>query len=215
MFKDFLSDGAEIYRLSGQRIAAAVDKKKWQNNKEWLVVERVVHAVGDPTIAELIFFSPQAAEKISNALVHNAPIICDSHMTRHGLIASRNEKISLVDDARVRDVALEKKITRSHAQIYLWQEMLGDDFANAIVVIGNAPTCLYALLKEWQENNFPQPAGMIAMPVGFVGASEAKQALIDFAPTLPFITITGTRGGSAMAAAATNALLSQKSIMEI
>ncbi|MDI9313190.1 MAG: precorrin-8X methylmutase [Hydrotalea sp.] len=219
MFQDFFTDGAEIYRQSAKRIAAAIDITKWPVPLERLVVERVVHAVADPTIADLLFFKKNAAATIATALEKNATILCDSQMTSHGLITGlincRNEKISLVDDPRVKKIADKKKITRSHAQIFLWHELLRDQFTTAVVVIGNAPTCLYGLLQGWHDGTLPQPAGLIAMPVGFVGAAEAKQALKNTGDTPPFITILGPRGGSAVAAAATNALLSQRSIGEV
>ncbi|MGI9461725.1 MAG: precorrin-8X methylmutase [Alphaproteobacteria bacterium] len=215
MFKDFFNDGREIYRQSAKRIAMALDMTKWANPMERLVIERIVHALADVAISDAIFFSPNAADIIADGLQNHAPILCDSQMTYHGLIACDNEKFALVDDDRTKKIAITKKITRSHGQIYLWQELLKEKFSTSIIVIGNAPTCLYGLLQGWQENNFPKPKGIIAMPVGFVGAEEAKNALMNFKDAPPYITIKGTRGGSAIAAAATNALISKKSIGDI
>ena len=215
MFQDFFTNGAEIYRQSAKRIAVAIDVKKWQAPMEQLVVERVVHAVADPTIADLLFFKKNAATMIADALKNNSPLLFDSQMTSHGIIDCPNEKFSLVDDPRVKKIATNKNITRSHAQIFLWQELLQEKFSESIVVIGNAPTCLYGLLQAWQEHDFPKPAGLIAMPVGFVGAAESKNALKDYDRAPPFITMIGPRGGSAVAAAAANALLSRRSISEM
>lgn len=241
IFEDFYQDGKEIYRQSALRIAELVDFSACQNYLEKILLERVVHSSADPELARAIYFSsPTAAEKIAEALRNGATILCDSQMTLSGLIDSKNHKFCCVDDEAVHALSQQHNLTRSHAQIFLWREKIAD----SVVVIGNAPTTLYGLLLEWQglSQNYgiklfadnseiqnhsyylPKPLGLIAMPVGFVGAIEAKSALVAWtkkdpkveqtnpATELPYITLLGRRGGSALAAAATNALLTQKSI---
>lgn len=229
MFDDFYNDGAAIYKESAARIAKAVDLNRWSQPLERWVVERVVHSAADPALAEMLFFAPQAAEKIAAALQRGGALLCDSQMTLHGLVSCTNKKICLVDDSATHRLAAEKKITRSLAQIYRWQALLSSDvLAQSVVVIGNAPTCLYGLLQSWrgvgQESLSSSPdslsppslavAGVIAMPVGMVGAAESKQTLVtswqaDNQSVPPFITLMGPRGGSSLAAATANALLTR------
>ena len=133
-------------------------------------------------------------------------VLCDSAMVAAGIMRARlpgrNEIVCTLDDARVPELARALKTTRSAAAVELWGERL----AGSVVAIGNAPTALFHLLGRLALGG-PQPAAMLAFPVGFVGAAESKQALIDARLDIPFLTLKGRRGGSALAAAAVNALL--------
>jgi precorrin-8X/cobalt-precorrin-8 methylmutase len=140
-----------------------------------------------------------------SALAGGAPILCDAEMVAHGITRARlpagNEVICTLHDARVPALAQRLGTTRTAAAIDLW----GEKLAGAVVAIGNAPTALFRLL-ELIEAGRPKPAAVLGIPVGFVGAAEAKDALIDNPQSVPFLVVRGRLGGSAMAAAAVNAL---------
>ena len=142
------------------------------------------------------------------ALRAGAPILCDANMVAHGVTRARlpanNEVICMLADPRVAGLAKEAGNTRSAAALELW----GDRLDGAVVAIGNAPTALFRLL-EMLDAGAPRPAAVIGMPVGFVGAAESKE-LLRADKRVPFIVVTGRKGGSAMAAAAINALASEK-----
>ncbi|MGH6936553.1 MAG: precorrin-8X methylmutase, partial [Methylocella sp.] len=154
-----------------------------------------------------LVFSHGAVAQARHALRQGAPILCDSKMLARGVIAARlprgNEVICKLDDSSVPSLAQELGTTRSAAALELWRDRLD----GAIAAIGNAPTALYRLLDMLDEM-FARPACIVGMPVGFVGATESKEALIADA-RVPFITIRGRKGGSAMAAAALNAIASE------
>jgi precorrin-8X/cobalt-precorrin-8 methylmutase len=194
----------EIYAKSFAIIRQEADFSRL-SKAEAHVAERIIHACGMIDAADDLMFSPGAAEAGWAALVNGAPVICDAEMVRHGVISrllpKQNEVICLLSDPRVPDLAQEEKTTRSAAQVLLWKHRM----AGAVIAIGNAPTALFKLL-ELLDDGVPKPALILGFPVGFVGAAESKVELIDNPRGVPFIAIEGRRGGSAMAAAAVNAL---------
>ncbi len=176
--------------------------------QEERVAVRIIHACGMVDVADEIVFSPGLVEAARAALQAGAPILCDSNMVAHGVTRSRlpanNQVVCTLTDPTVAAIAAEIGNTRSAAALELWRNRL----AGAVVAIGNAPTALFRLLEILEEGAAP-PAAIIGMPVGFVGAAESKEALKDFG-RVPFVIVRGRRGGSAMAAAAINAIASDK-----
>lgn len=199
---DIIRDPAEIYRQSFAIIGREADLSRFSGPMEDLAV-RVVHACGMPDIAAALSFTPGAAEAGCRALAAGKPVLVDAQMVAHGIIRGRlpaeNPVICLLDDPRAAELAERRATTRSAAAVRLWGERL----EGAVVAIGNAPTALYELLDMISEGA-PPPALILGFPVGFVGAAESKDALI--ATSLPHVALPGRRGGSAMAAAAVNAL---------
>jgi precorrin-8X/cobalt-precorrin-8 methylmutase len=169
------------------------------------VAERVVHACGMVDIVDDLQFSTDAAEAGRAALMAGAPVFCDVEMVRHGIIKrllpKDNQLICMIGGEAVATRAKQINNTRSAAQVDLW----GDEIDGAILVIGNAPTALFRLLERLDEGA-PKPALILGFPVGFVGAVESKAELAANPRGVPFIAVRGRRGGSAMAAAAVNAL---------
>ncbi|MFZ0494612.1 MAG: precorrin-8X methylmutase [Methylocella sp.] len=202
----YLRDGAEIYRRSFATIRAEADLARFPRDEE-LVAVRMIHACGMVEIAAGLVFSHGAVAQARQALRQGAPILCDSKMLARGIIAARlpcaNEIICKLDDPAVASLAQKLGTTRSAAALELWRDRLD----GAIAAIGNAPTALFHLLDMLDET-FARPACIVGMPVGFVGAAESKEALIADAPA-PFVTLKGRKGGSAMAAAALNAIASE------
>ncbi|ACK52173.1 Precorrin-8X methylmutase [Methylocella silvestris BL2] len=200
---DYLRDGAEIYRRSFATIRAEADLSRFSADEE-IVAVRVIHACGMVEIAADLVFSPGAATRARAALREGAPILCDSKMVAEGVtrarLPNRNEVICTLDHPSVAMLAKNLGDTRSAAAIELWSDRLD----GAIVAIGNAPTALFRLLNLLERLPL-RPACIIGMPVGFVGAAESKEALIETAQA-PFITVRGRKGGSAMTAGALNAL---------
>ena len=205
--RDYIRDGAEIYRRSFAIIRHETDLARFTKEEERVAV-RIIHACGIVTAAADIVFSPTAVGQGIAALEAGAPILCDANMVAHGVTRARlprdNEVICTLGDPRVGALAIEMRTTRTAAAMELWRDRLG----GAVVAIGNAPTALFRLL-EMLDAGAARPACVIGMPVGFVGAAEAKQALIEDA-RLPFLVVRGRIGGSAMAAATINALASAK-----
>jgi len=201
---DYLRDPAAIYRRSFEIVRAACDLDGLPQDVADIAV-RLVHACGMPDIIADLRWSGDVAGAARAALQNGAPVIADCRMAANGIIAKRlpadNEIICTIDDARAYDGARERATTRSAASVDLWGERL----AGAVVTIGNAPTALFRLLEILQTGAKP-PAAIFAFPVGFVGAAESKQALVAAELDVPFITLTGRRGGSAIAAAAVNAV---------
>ena len=201
---DYLRCPEAIYRLSFERVREATDLSGFDPDTAEVVV-RIVHACGMPEIAGAIRYTPDAVSSARGALAAGRPVITDSRMTQHGIIRSRlprdNPVLCPLDDARTAALAAGNGDTRSAAAVALWRERL----AQAVVVIGNAPTALFRLL-EVLAAGAPRPAAVLAFPVGFVGAAESCRALIEHHDGIPYITLTGRRGGSAMAAAALNAV---------
>jgi precorrin-8X/cobalt-precorrin-8 methylmutase len=201
---DYLRDGARIYERSFAVIRAEADLSRFSSEEAEIVV-RMVHACGCVEITSQIVFGEDLVDAARTALARGAPILCDSEMVAHGITRARlpahNEVICALRDQRVAQLAQELQTTRSAAAIELWRDRLG----GALVAIGNAPTALFRLL-EMLDAGAAKPAAVLGIPVGFVGAAEAKDALAANPRGVPFLTVLGRMGGSAMTAAAVNAL---------
>jgi precorrin-8X/cobalt-precorrin-8 methylmutase len=203
--RDYRRDGAEIYRRSFAAIRAEADLSGFAGAAERIVL-RMIHACGMTDLPRDVELSADFAEAGAMALKAGAPILCDSKMVMNGVTRARlpaaNDVVCALDDPRVPGLARALGTTRSAAAVELWRERLG----GAVAVIGNAPTALFRLLEILDEGA-PLPAAIIGVPVGFVGAAEAKRALAQDR-RVPFLVVHGRRGGSAIAAAAVNALAS-------
>jgi precorrin-8X/cobalt-precorrin-8 methylmutase len=203
---NYIREGAEIYRRSFATIRAEANLKRFAVAEEGVAV-RLIHACGMVEIAADIVFSKEAVSLARRALRDGAPVLCDSKMVAQGVTRARlpnhNDVVCALDDPATARLAAKIGNTRSAAALELWRDRLD----GAVVVIGNAPTALFYLL-DMLDQGAARPACIIGMPVGFVGAAESKEALIQLSPT-PFITVRGRKGGSAMAAAALNALASE------
>ena len=201
--RDYIREGAEIYRRSFAIIRAEADLSRFSGAAERIVV-RMIHACGMTDLPRDVDLSADFADKAEAALKRGAPILCDAKMVANGITRSRlpakNEVICTLDDPRVPALAAELGNTRSAAAMELWRERLD----GALVVFGNAPTALFHLL-EMLDAGAPKPAAVIGIPVGFIGAAESKEALSRDG-RVPYLVVHGRRGGSAMAAAAVNAL---------
>jgi precorrin-8X/cobalt-precorrin-8 methylmutase len=202
---DYVRDGAEIYRRSFAIIRAEADLSRFEGVAERVVV-RMIHACGMTDLPANVDLSADFADAARGALQAGAPILCDSKMVANGVtrarLPARNEVVCMLDDERVSTLARTLGTTRTAAAMGLW----GDRLAGALVVVGNAPTALFRLLEMIDEGAL-RPAAVIGIPVGFVGAAESKEALAGHGG-VPFLVVHGRRGGSAMAAAAVNALAS-------
>jgi precorrin-8X/cobalt-precorrin-8 methylmutase len=200
----YLRDGKAIYERSFAIIRAEADLGRF-SAEEADVAVRMIHACGLIDAARHIAFSPSLVAAARRALAGGAPILCDAEMLAHGItrarLAADNDVLCQLRDPRVPQLALRLGTTRSAAALELWRERLG----GAVVAIGNAPTALFRLL-ELLDGGAARPAAVIGTPVGFVGAAEAKAALCANTFGLPFLVVAGRLGGSAMAAAAINAL---------
>jgi precorrin-8X/cobalt-precorrin-8 methylmutase len=205
--QDYIKDGAEIYRRSFAIIRAEADLARFTPEEERVAV-RIIHASGMVEVAADIAFSAGAVLAGIAALEAGAPILCDAKMVSNGVTKARlpvgNDVVCTLDDPRVAALAAEMGTTRTAAAMELWRDRLG----GAVVAIGNAPTALFRLL-EMLDEGAPMPACVIGMPVGFVGAAESKEALIADG-RVPYLAVRGRKGGSAMTAAAINALASAK-----
>jgi precorrin-8X/cobalt-precorrin-8 methylmutase len=203
----YIRDGAAIYERSFAIIRAESDLSRFSGTAERVVV-RMIHACGMTDLPKDVAMSPDFAEVAEAALANGAPILCDARMVADGVTRARlpakNAVICTLPDASVPKLAEEMRTTRSAAAMELWRPHL----AGSIVVIGNAPTSLFRLLDMLDEDA-PKPAAVIGIPVGFVGAAESKEALAQDG-RVPFLVVHGRRGGSAMAAAAVNALAQVK-----
>jgi precorrin-8X/cobalt-precorrin-8 methylmutase len=203
----YTKDGAAIYRESFSIIRRESDLSAFPADLARVVV-RMIHACGMTDLPQLVLASAGATEIGVQALLGGAPILCDATMVANGVTRSRlprnNEVICTLSDPRTAGLAAELQTTRSAAAVELWRDRLD----GSLVVIGNAPTALFHLL-EMIERGAPRPALIVGIPVGFVGAAESKQALAESPLGLPYITVQGRRGGSAIAAAAVNALASE------
>jgi precorrin-8X/cobalt-precorrin-8 methylmutase len=208
MSLNYVKDGAAIYRESFATIRREADLSRFSPDLSRAVV-RMIHACGMTDLPLSLSASENAAETGRQALLEGAPILCDSEMLSKGIIRARlphnNEVVCTLNDPRTLALASQLQTTRSAAAVELWRDRLN----GAVVVIGNAPTALFHLL-EMIEAGAPKPALVVGIPVGFVGAAESKEALAQNRLGIPYITVLGRRGGSAMAAAAINALSSEK-----
>jgi precorrin isomerase len=196
----YLKDPAAIYRRSFALIRREVDLAAIPRALRALAV-RLVHASGEPDLLRDLRWSEDAAARARVALAGGAPILVDSEMVAAG-IQRRSQVRCLLNDRRVAGLARKLGTTRSAAAVELWRPHLG----GAMAAIGNAPTALFHLL-EMIGAGADRPAVILGFPVGFVGAAEAKAALAENALGLAYVTLLGRRGGSALAAAAVNALL--------
>ncbi len=199
---DYIRDGDAIYARSFAIIRAEADLGGFAEDEAEVAV-RMIHACGLVEAAARFRFSPGFAGIARAALRAGAPILCDAEMVAHGVTRARlpagNDVVCTLRDPRTPGLAAKLGTTRSAAALELWRDRLG----GAVVAIGNAPTALFHLL-EMLAAGAPRPAAVIGMPVGFVGAAESKAALA--ATDLPHAAVLGRMGGSAMAAAAVNAL---------
>lgn len=169
------------------------------------VAVRLIHACGMPDVIDDLDHSDGLVERAGAALMSGCSVFCDCEMLASGItrrfLPAHNKVIVTLNDPKTKQLAETYQTTRSAAAIDLW----GDDFASAVVAIGNAPTALFRLLEIIDEGASP-PAAILGFPVGFVGAAESKRALAAHDVNPAFLTLHGTRGGSALAAAAVNAL---------
>ncbi|MGQ0676466.1 MAG: precorrin-8X methylmutase [Rhodospirillales bacterium] len=200
---DYVRDAAEIYRRSVAAIRREVDLEALPPELRALAL-RLVHASAMPEIARDLIAAPGAARAGAVALKAGAPVLADAAMVAEGVVRAdlpaRNAVVCPLNDPRVRALAEKLGTTRSAAAVELWRDRL----QGAVVAIGNAPTALFHLLERL-EQGWPAPAVILGFPVGFVGAAEAKEALAR-QTRVPYIALKGRRGGSALAAAAVNAL---------
>jgi precorrin-8X/cobalt-precorrin-8 methylmutase len=200
----YLRDAKAIYERSFAIIRAEADLGHL-TAAEAEVAVRMIHACGLVEAAQHIVFGAGLVGAGREALARAAPILCDSEMLAHGITRARlpagNAVLCTLSDPRVTMLAERLGTTRSAAALELWRDQL----AGSVVAIGNAPTALYRLL-ELIDAGVPRPAAILGLPVGFVGAAEAKAALVADCRGIPFLTVRGRLGGSAMAAAAVNAL---------
>ena len=203
----YITDGAEIYRQSFATIRAEANLARFTPEEE-IVTVRMIHAAGMVGLEEHVQFSDGMAIAARAALEAGAPILCDAYMVSEGITRKRlpadNEVICTLRDPKVPDMAKEMANTRSAAALELWRPHL----EGALVAIGNAPTALFHLLNMLEDPDCPRPAAIIGCPVGFIGAAESKEALMQDLP-VPSMIVQGRLGGSAITVAAVNALASR------
>jgi precorrin-8X/cobalt-precorrin-8 methylmutase len=199
---DYIRDPAEIYRQSFATIRAEADLSRFPDDVASVVV-RLIHTCGQVDLAEHIAYSDDVVARTRNALAGGAPVLCDSSMVAAGVtrLTAGNEVVSLVADPRAVTLAAKLRTTRSAAAVELWADRMG----GAVVAIGNAPTAMFRLL-ELVDDGVPAPAAVLGGPVGFVGSAQCKQELIARPRGISYLVVTGRRGGSAIAAAAVNAI---------
>ena len=190
--------GREIELLSHKMINSFIADLSI-SDKDLPVVRRMIHATADKHFGESVRIHPDAMARGMEAIRLKKPIICDVHMVKSGITRTDSEVICLIKDEAVMAKAKDEQTTRAWASM----ELLADQLDGAIVVIGNAPTALWKILELAETRNI-KPAVVVGIPVGFVGAAESKQALLESG--LCYITNIGARGGSPVAAAAVNAL---------
>ena len=204
---DYIRDGQAIYRTSFATIRAEANLSAVPADLEKLAV-RVIHACGMTDVTDDLVFSPGAGAAGRLALSQGAPILCDARMVAAGITRARlpadNRVICTLNDPSVPERARALGNTRSAAALELWQP----DLEGSVVVIGNAPTALFHLL-DMLDAGAPKPALILGFPVGFIGAAESKALLAADSRGVPFVALRGRRGGSAMAAAAVNALATE------
>lgn len=204
---DYIDDGAAIYVDSFATIRREADLAHVPADAEKLAV-RMIHGSGQVDLARDLVVHPSLVAAARGALEAGAPILCDATMVATGVTRARlprdNDVVCLLNDPRVPGLAHEWGTTRTAAAVSLWEPML----EGAVVAIGNAPTALFHLL-EMLHDGAPRPAAIVGCPVGFIGAAESKQALADFGE-VPYVTVHGRRGGSAMTSSALNALAQEK-----
>lgn len=201
---DYIRDGNAIYQKSFATIRAEANLSILPKDLE-VVAVRLIHACGMTDIVSELAYSEDVIKIGRAALKNGAKILCDAQMVANGVTRKRlpanNPVICTLNEPEVPEIAQQIGNTRSAAAIELWRSHI----EGSIIAIGNAPTALFRLL-ELLDQGLPKPAVILGFPVGFVGAIESKAALAENSRGVPFLTIHGRRGGSAMAAAALNAL---------
>lgn len=199
---DYIRDAGEIYRQSFATIRAEADLSPFPEDVADVVI-RMIHTCGQVDLTDHIAFTPGVVAAARAALEAGAPVLCDSSMVAAGItrLPAGNEIVSVVADPRAPALAAELGSTRSAAGVDLWREQLG----GSVMAIGNAPTALFRLL-ELVDEGAPAPAAVLGGPVGFVGSAQCKEELIERPRGIPYLLVRGRRGGSAMAAAAVNAV---------
>ena len=209
MTRSYVRNGDEIYRRSFATIRAEADLSRLPPDVAQVAV-RMIHACGQVDLVGDVGFSPGVVAAGRKALRDGAPILCDAEMVASGVTRPRlpagNDVVCTLRDPRVPDLAKQLGTTRSAAALELWRDRLD----GAVVAIGNAPTALFHLL-DMIDDGAPRPAAIIGIPVGFFGAAESKEALAD--TVLEHLVVHGRRGGSAITAAALNALATEKEIL--
>lgn len=205
---EYQRDGAEIYRQSFATIRALADLSRF-SREEAQVAVRMIHSCGMVDLARDLAFSPGVVLKARAALQAGAPILCDVQMVASGVTRRRlpadNEVLCLLSDPRVAGLARDIGNTRTAASVELWLDRLD----GAVVAIGNAPTALFHLLELLRDNEV-RPAAVLGIPVGFIGAAESKEALVDNDLGLDYLVVSGRRGGSAITCGALNAIASEE-----
>lgn len=197
---EYLRDPEAIYARSFEIVRAESDFSRLPADAQDVAI-RIVHACGMPDVARDLIITEGFASAARSALHAARPILVDSEMVRHGIVDGTVKIICTLNDPAARDGGMRKKTTRSAAAVALWRPHL----EGALAVVGNAPTALFALL-ELIDAGAPRPAAIVAFPVGFVGAAESKEELHRDPRGIPYATLLGRRGGSAMAAAVVNSL---------
>lgn len=204
----YIRDGAEIYRRSFEIIRAEADLDGVEATLSRVLV-RMIHACGMVDLTRDVAASSGFAHATVAALEEGAPILCDTSMVASGITRSRlparNHVVCTLADPRTPGLAAKLATTRTAAALELWRDRLD----GAVVVVGNAPTALFRLLEMIEEGS-ERPAAVIGVPVGFVGAVESKAALVEHPSLVEHLVVHGRRGGSAIAAAAVNALASER-----
>ncbi|MET8679785.1 precorrin-8X methylmutase [Streptomyces sp. NPDC004647] len=204
---DYEKDGAAIYRQSFATIRAEADLTGLPADVSQVAV-RMIHACGMVDLVRDLAYTPEVVARAREALRAGAPVLCDVSMVASGVTRKRlpagNDVICTLSDPAVPELAARMGTTRSAAALELWR----DRMAGSVVAVGNAPTALFRLL-EMVEEGAPRPAAVIGVPVGFVGAAESKDALAAHRSGLEHLVVRGRRGGSAMAAAAINAIATE------
>jgi precorrin-8X/cobalt-precorrin-8 methylmutase len=207
---DYVTDPAEIYRRSFATIRSETDLSSLPEDMRTVAV-RMIHACGDVDLINDLASHPRLVSAARVGLARRGVIFTDTQMLAAGITRRRlpadNEVACLLDDSRARELAESWGTTRSAAAVSLW----GESLAGAVVAIGNAPTALFHLL-ELIATGAPRPAAIIGIPVGFVGSAESKIALTKNPWDIPWLVVHGRRGGSALCAAAINALASESEI---
>jgi precorrin-8X/cobalt-precorrin-8 methylmutase len=205
---DYIANGAAIYDESFATIRREARFDHLPADAERVAV-RMVHGTGQTDLTEDLVVHPRLVSAARGALESGAPIVTDAHMVASGVTRARlprdNEVLCALHDRRTPDLAMLMGTTRSAAALSL----LTDRLEGSVVAIGNAPTALFHLL-EMLLDGAPRPAAIVGVPVGFIGAAESKQALEEVDLDIPYLTVRGRRGGSAMAASALNALAQER-----
>ena len=204
----YVRDGAEIYRRSFATIRAETDLSGLPADVAQVAV-RMIHACGMVDLVDDLTYSPGVVRAARTALNSGAPILCDAAMVAAGVTRRRlpagNDVVCTLSEPGVAELAARLGTTRSAAALELWRDRLD----GSVVAVGNAPTALFRLL-ELVDSGAGRPAAVLGIPVGFIGAAESKEALAAYPGRLEYLVVRGRRGGSAMTAAAINAIASEE-----